>query len=305
VSGQELVSGQEHVSGQERLSAAFARAAAERRSALTVFLAAGDPDYDTTIALARAAVEAGADIIELGAPFSDPLADGPVIQAAYTRALAAGASTAATLACAGTVARETDAPVVLMVALNCVLAYGTERFCADAAAAGVAGLLVPDLLVEDAGPLRQAARNAGLGTVFLVGPDSGSDRVAAAVAASTGFAYLLRRRGITGEGAGAAGVDLARRIRDAREAGPAPIAVGFGITTPQDAAEVAGIADGVIVGSVLVDAAFRARSSAPDPDRGRSLAVRHVAQRVADLAAALGATKPPTDRRPTTATTEA
>jgi tryptophan synthase alpha chain len=293
------------VSGQDRLSAAFARAAAERRSALTVFLAAGDPDYGTTIALARAAVEAGADIIELGLPFSDPLADGPVIQAAYTRALAAGANTAATLACAGTVARETDAPVVLMVALNCVLAYGTERFCADGAAAGVAGLLVPDLLVEDAGPLRHAAESAGLGTVFLVGPDSDPDRVAAAVAASTGFAYLLRRRGITGDGAGAAGVDLARRIRDARQAGPAPIAVGFGITTPEDAAEVAGIADGVIVGSVLVEAAFRARSSAPDPDRGRSLAVRHVAQRVADLATALGIKKTPADWRPTTATTEA
>jgi tryptophan synthase alpha chain len=294
------------MTGVERLSAAFARAAGESRSALTVFLAAGDPDYDTTVALARASAEAGADIIELGSPFSDPLADGPVIQAAYTRALAAGATTAGTLACARAVAETTDAPVVLMVALNCVLAYGTERYCAHAAAAGVAGLLVPDLLVEDADELRRAAAAAGLGTVFLVGPDSSAQRVAAAVAASTGFAYLIRRRGITGAAAGTPGVNLARRIRDARQAGTAPIAVGFGITTPDDAAEVAGIADGVIVGSVLVETASRALAGSSDPAQGRRLAVRHVADRVAALAAALASTsRPSTDRRPTAATTEA
>jgi tryptophan synthase alpha chain len=294
------------MNGVERLSAAFARSAGESRSALTVFLAAGDPDYDTTVALARASAEAGADIIELGSPFSDPLADGPVIQAAYTRALAAGATTAGTLACARAVAETTDAPVVLMVALNCVLAYGTERYCAHAAAAGVAGLLVPDLLVEDADELRHAAAAAGLGTVFLVGPDSSAQRVAAAVAASTGFAYLIRRRGITGAAAGTRGVDLARRIRDARQAGTAPIAVGFGITTPDDAAEVAGIADGVIVGSVLVETASRALAGSSDPAQGRRLAVRHVADRVAALTAALAATsRPSTDRRPTAATTEA
>jgi tryptophan synthase alpha chain len=293
------------MTGVERLGAAFARAAGEGRSALTVFLAAGDPDYDTTVALARGAVEAGADIIELGGPFSDSLADGPVIQAAYTRALAAGATTARTLACADEVAEATGAPVVLMVAFNCVLAYGVERFCADAAAAGVSGLLIPDLLVDDAGELREMAAGVGLGTVFLVGPDSGPNRVTAAVAASTGFAYLLRRRGITGNAAGAAGVDLARRIEQARGAGPAPIAVGFGITTPDDVAEVAGLADGVIVGSVLVEAAHRAGTGAPDPAEGRSLAVREVAGRVAALTHALASAHPlRTDRRRTAATTE-
>lgn len=273
--------------GVERLAATFARAADAGRPALTVFLAAGDPDPDTTVELARAAVEAGADIIELGSPFSDPLADGPVIAAAYTRALAAGATTAGTIACARAVAAQTDAPVVLMVALNCVLAYGMDRFCADAAAAGVSGLLVPDLLVDDAADLRAAAATAGLGTVFLVGPDSGPDRVTAAVAASTGFAYLLRRRGITGVADGAAGVDLRRRTEDARRAGPAPIAIGFGITTPEDAAEVAGVADGVIVGSVLVDAAHRACAATADPADGRRLAAAAVAERVAALAAAV------------------
>jgi tryptophan synthase alpha chain len=293
--------------GVERLAATFSRAAEAGRPALTVFLAAGDPDHDTTLELARAAVEAGADIIELGSPFSDPLADGPVIAAAYTRALAGGASTAGTIACARDVAAVTDAPVVLMVALNCVLAYGMDRFCADAAAAGASGLLVPDLLVDDAVDLRAAAAAVGLGTVFLVGPDSGPDRVAAAVAASTGFVYLLRRRGITGISDGAGGVDLRRRTEDARRAGPAPIAIGFGITTPADAAEVAGIADGVIVGSVLVDAAHGVRAAAADPAEGRRLAAAAVADRVAALAGAItdaATTHSPTEPRRQAAMTE-
>lgn len=242
--------------GIQRIAEAFDRAADQGRAALVVFLAAGDPDYDTTIELARAAVDAGADIIELGSPFSDPLADGPVIQAAYTRALANGTATARTLECAGRVAGATGAPIVLMVAYNCVLAYGVDRYCHDAAAAGVSGLLVPDLPVDDAGELRSAAAVAGLGTVFLVGPDSGSRRVEAAATAATGFVYLLRRRGITGAGAG--GFDLGPRVAEARAAGPAPVAVGFGIATPGEAAEVAAWADGVIVGSALVAAAWEA-----------------------------------------------
>jgi tryptophan synthase alpha chain len=259
------------VNGPDRIGAAFQRAGDEGRAALTVFLAAGDPDYPATHELARAAVSAGADIIELGSPFSDPLADGPVIQAAYTRALAGGASTAGTLACAASVAEATGAPVVLMVALNCVLAYGTERFCHDAALASVSGLLVPDLPVDDAADLKDAARRAGVATVFLAGPDSPPDRVAAAAAASTGFVYLMRRRGITGAGPGA--VDLRHRVEVARAAATAPVAVGFGIATPADAAEMADLADGVIVGSVLVEAAYEAGGQGPEVvgDRVRSL----------------------------------
>jgi tryptophan synthase alpha chain len=266
--------------GIRRIAEAFDRAADQGRAALIVFLAAGDPDYDTTIELARAAVDAGADIIELGSPFSDPLADGPVIQAAYTRALANGAATARTLTCAGRVAEATGAAVVLMVAYNCVLAYGIDRYCHDAAAAGVSGLLVPDLPVDDAGELRSAAAAAGLGTVFLVGPDSGSRRVAAVAAAATGFVYLLRRRGITGAGAGE--FDLGPRVAEARAAGPAPVAVGFGIATPGEAAAVAALADGVIVGSALVAAAWEAGR------RGGMQAARAaVEERVRTLATAL------------------
>jgi len=273
------------MNGVERIAAAFRRAEEEDRTALVVFLAAGDPDFRATVELARAAVEAGADVLELGIPFSDPLADGPVIQAAYTRALAGGSTTAGALACAAEIAGGTDAPVVLMVAVNCVLALGFEGFCAAAAGAGVSGLLVPDLPVDDAAELREAAGRTGLGTVFLVGPDSGPARVAAAASASTGFAYVMRRRGITGAGSG--GVDLERRIEDARAAGRASVAVGFGISTPAEAAELAGVADGVIVGSALVEAANRARDAARDPGEGGREAARVVAEAVRGLAAAL------------------
>jgi tryptophan synthase alpha chain len=262
--------------GTDRIRAAFARATEEGRTALIVFLAAGDPDYETTLALARAAVAAGADLIELGSPFTDPLADGPVVQAAYTRALANGATTAATLDCARRVAAETGIPVVLMVGVNTVLARGFHRFCRDAADAGASGLLVPDLPVDDAEELSAAARATGLGTMFLVGPHSGPDRVAAAAGASTGFVYVLRRPGITGAGPGS--LDLATRVRQARAAGPAPVAAGFGITGPGDVAELADVADGVIIGSALVQAAHEAGDPAE--------AARAVSERVAALRAA-------------------
>jgi tryptophan synthase alpha chain len=285
------------MSGPDRIAAAFRRAADEGRAALTVFLAAGDPDYPTTLELARAAVAAGADVIELGSPFSDPLADGPVIQAAYTRALAGGASTAGTLDCAGDVVAATGAPVVLMVALNCMLAYGTDRYCRDAAAAGVSGLLIPDLPVDDAAELRAAADRQGIGTVFLLGPDSPPGRVAAAAAASTGFVYVMRRRGITG--AGPAALDLRRRVSEARSATTAPIAIGFGVATPDDAAELADTADGVIVGSALVDAAREAlaagaAAAAADVER----AARVVGERVRALHDALRKPRPSTTAAP-------
>jgi tryptophan synthase alpha chain len=263
------------VNGTERIAAAFRTAAAEERAALTIFLAAGDPDYGTTVALARAAVSAGADILELGCPFSDPLADGPIIQAAYTRALAGGATTAGTLSCAAGVAAATGVPIVLMVAVNCVLARGVEHFCREAAAAGVSGLLVPDLPVEDSHELRDAADRAGLAMVFLVGPDSGEDRTAAATAASTGFVYVVRRRGVTGAGPGSG--DLAGRLERTRAAGSTPVVVGFGVATPADVAELAGLADGIVVGSALVRAAFEAGSAGPATVAGSVRLMRRAA----------------------------
>jgi tryptophan synthase alpha chain len=270
------------MTGAERITRAFARAHDQGRAALIVYLTAGDPDADTTVDLARAAVAAGADIIELGSPFSDSLADGPVIQAAYARALAGGATTRSTVACARRITEDTGAPVVIMAALNCLLAYGVDRFCDDAATAGTGGLLVPDLPIDHAGELRDRAGHAGLGTVFLVGPDSPPDRIRATAAACTGFVYVVRRRGITGASPGA--IDLRDRISQARAGGGAPVAVGFGITTPDDAAPVARLADGVIVGSVLVDAAFRARAGAADPGQATRCAADVVAGAVRRLA---------------------
>jgi tryptophan synthase alpha chain len=249
-----------------------------------VYLTAGDPDADTTVDLASAAVAAGADIIELGSPFSDSLADGPVIQAAYARALAGGATTRSTVACARRITEDTGAPVVIMAALNCLLAYGVDPFCDDAAAAGTGGLLVPDLPIDHADELRDRAGRAGLGTVFLVGPDSAPDRIRATAAACTGFVYVVRRRGITGASPGA--IDLRDRISHARAGGGAPVAVGFGITTPDDAAPVARLADGVIVGSVLVDAAFRARATTTNPRDAARRAADAVADTVRGLAEA-------------------
>jgi tryptophan synthase alpha chain len=241
--------------GTGRVRRAFDRPAAEGRAALIAFLAAGDPDLPTTQRLARAAAGAGADIIELGIPFSDPLADGPVIQAAYTRALAAGATVRDVIGSVAAITAGGSPPVVLMTALNPVLAYGIERFCRDAAAAGAAGLLVLDLLPEDADDVAAAAARNGLDTVFLAAPGGSDVRLRAAADRATGFLYLVSRQGVTGEAGGGPGSGLEADVRRARALCRLPIAVGFGVATAADAARVAAVADGVIVGSALVAAA--------------------------------------------------
>jgi tryptophan synthase alpha chain len=242
------------------IQAAFQRARSENRAALIAYLAAGDPDLATTVALVRAAAEGGADIIELGIPFSDPLADGPIIQAAYTRALANSITTRRIIEVLPELAKDPGLPIVLMTALNPVLAYGAEIFCKDASAAGAAGLLVPDLLPEDSESLWSRAHAAGIDTICLSAPDTSERRLAAAAAASTGFLYLISRRGVTGP-SGGVGETLEAEVARARAVCELPIAVGFGVTTADDARRVARVADGVIVGSAFVDLAA---NSAPD-----------------------------------------
>ncbi len=239
---------------QGSLQETFERTRGEGRAALITYLAAGDPDLERTVELAGGVAEGGADVLELGIPFSDPLADGPIIQAAYTRALAAGATVEGVLEIVPPIVERTGLPVVLMTACNPVLAYGEERFCHDAMAAGAGGLLVPDLLPEDSDSLREFARSAGLDTVFLVAPDTTDTRLAAAAARSTGFLYLISRRGVTGPDGGV-GSGLEAEVTRARKHTDVPIAVGFGISTAEDAHRVAKVADGVIVGSALVKAA--------------------------------------------------
>jgi tryptophan synthase alpha chain len=252
-----------------RIAAAFGDHG--RRAALMPYLMGGHPDLDSSRAAVEAAADAGADLVELGIPFSDPLADGPVIHAAATEALAAGATPEGVLGVCEAVAERL--PVVLMVYANVVLAAGGEAFAARAAAAGAAGLIVPDLPHDEATALREACDAAGLALVPLVAPNTSPERVAQIGADARGFVYAVSLTGTTGERDELAS-DLSRTVKRVRAATDLPVAVGFGISTPEQARAVAGLADGVIVGSRVVRAA----------GEGGAAAVGRV---VAELAAAL------------------
>lgn len=262
--------GEGEVSGRS-IAGAFARCRDEGRAALIAYLAAGDPDLETTVALAGALGEAGADVLELGIPFSDPLADGPIIQAAYTRALAGGVSVRRVLERLPRIAGESGLPIVLMTALNPVLAYGSAEFCRDAAEAGACGILVPDVLPEDGQDLRATAATAGLDTVYLGAPDTPDERLAVAARASRGFFYLISRHGVTGPQGGVGG-GLREQVARAKRFSGVPVAVGFGVTTAADAERVAEVADGVIVGSALVREAAEAGSREAAVGAVRSMA---------------------------------
>ena len=235
-----------------RLGEVFRRARAEDRAALIIYLCGGDPSLDATPRLARAAAEAGADILELGMPFSDPTADGPAIQRASERALAAGATLPGVLETVRTLrAAGCHVPVVLFGYYNPILAYGEDALARDAAAAGVDGLLVVDLPPEEAAPLREPARAVGLDLIPLVAPTTDPERARAVAEAATGFVYAVSMTGVTGSAAG----DLAAagaRARELADASGRPVAVGFGVKSPDDARAVAAAADGVVVGSALV-----------------------------------------------------
>lgn len=225
---------------------------AEGRKALITYICAGDPDLDTTFDLVQALAAAGADVVELGVPFSDPLADGPVIQAASQRALAAGTTPRSVT---DLVARLRQAgcevPIVLMGYYNPILVQGVDRYTADCAAAGVDGLIVPDLSHEESGALQGACRAAGVDLVPLLAPTSTPDRVAAIAQAASGFVYCVSLTGVTGARAALSDrfkplVALVKQHTDL------PVGVGFGIATPEHARQVAAVADAVIVGSAVV-----------------------------------------------------
>jgi tryptophan synthase alpha chain len=247
------------VSGEERIAGAFEAARAEGRAALMPYMMAGFPDRESSLAVAAAYVDSGADLIELGVPFSDPLADGPTIHAAATAALEAGATFATALEVCRSVADRV--PVVLMVYSNMVLAHGgPAEFARFAVAAGAAGAIVPDLPLGEAEDVREAFADAGLALVPLVAPTTAPERRAQICAVARGFVYVVSTVGTTGERAEvpAALADLvAATVAEART----PVAVGFGIGTPGQAAEVGRIADGVIIGSRLVRAAGEAGSA--------------------------------------------
>jgi len=223
-----------------------------RRAALMPYLMGGYPDLDTSRACCAAAADSGADLIELGVPFSDPLADGPVIHEAATHALTAGITPADVLAVCESVAARV--PVMLMVYANVVLCEGLSAYVERAAAAGAAGLIVPDLPHDEAGELREACDAQDLALVGLVAPNTATDRLRAIGEDARGFVYAVSLAGTTGERAELA-PDLSGLVERVRGASSLPVAVGFGISTPAQARAVAEVADGVIVGSRVVRAA--------------------------------------------------
>jgi tryptophan synthase alpha chain len=234
------------------ISSCFERLRAEGRCALMPFLTAGDPNLATTRAALLALQEAGADLVELGIPYSDPLADGPVIQAAAGRALAAGTTLAGVLELLSSLKGELELPVVLFTYSNPLLNCGMESFCQQAAAAGAAGLLVPDLPLEEAERLSPIAAEAGLDLVLLVAPTTPPQRMARIVAASRGFTYLVSVTGVTGERSQME-TRVAGLVQQIKALGSTPVAVGFGISGVEQAVQVRDWgADGAIVGSALV-----------------------------------------------------
>jgi len=234
-----------------RLAATLAALRARGERALLPYFTAGDPSLAATRDLVLEASRRGADIIELGIPFSDPLADGPVIQRATQRALAAGATLPRVLELAREVRMEMATPLVFLTYYNPVLAFGLKAFCTTAVECGVDGVIVADLPPEEAGPLRAEADPAGLELIHLVAPTSTPERMRMIGAATGSFAYMVSLTGVTGARAELP-QDLARHLRLMRSVSTKPICVGFGISTPEHAAAVGRFADGVIVGSAVV-----------------------------------------------------
>ena len=267
-----------------RIAATFARLKTEGRAGLIPFVEAFDPDRETSAALLAGMAARGADIIEIGVPFTDPMADGPTIQAAGRRALRAGATLAGVLDLVREFRAANDTvPLVLMGYLNPVLSYGVERFAADAAKAGVDGLIVVDLPTEEADLMLPDLRANRLDLIRLVAPTTSDARLPVVLKDSSGFVYYVSITGVTGTRTASA-ADLARDIPRIRAATDLPIAVGFGVRTPEQAAIVARHADAAVVASALID---RMASGLDAEGRASRAAIDRVLDDVAALAAAM------------------
>jgi tryptophan synthase alpha chain len=236
-----------------RIAARFAKLKAEGRGALVTFLMGFDPDRDTSLAILKGLPAAGVDVIEIGVAFTDPMADGPSIQRAGQRALKAGATVPGVLDLVRELRRtEAETPVVLMGYYNPLLAYGVERFCADAAAAGVDGLIIVDVPPEEADEVEPHATARGLDLIRLIAPTTDEARLPKVLGATTGFIYYVSITGITGTRSADYG-SLAPAIAALKRHTDLPVAIGFGIRTPEQAAIAASVADGAVVGTALVD----------------------------------------------------
>jgi tryptophan synthase alpha chain len=221
------------------------------RKAFIAYLTAGYPDPETTVKAAAVLAENGCDLIELGIPFSDPLADGATIQKASQQALDRGVTIQTCLDAAASISRQVNVPLVFMTYYNPVLHFGPDRFCAACAKAGVGGLIVPDLPPDEGGELEAATQSCGLDLIYLLAPTSTDERIGLVARQSTGFIYLVSLTGVTGARSGIP-ADLAGFVARVRRVANQPLCVGFGIGTPEQARQVAGLADGVIIGSRII-----------------------------------------------------
>jgi tryptophan synthase alpha chain len=235
----------------KKINAMFKRLAAKGEKALIPYVTAGDPDLATTRRLVLEMARQGADLIELGIPFSDPLADGPTIQAACQRALKQGVNLPKIIDLVQSLRRETEIPLVLMGYYNPILSYGLERLARDAARDGVNGFIIPDLPGEEARDWHRAACDAGVAPIFLAAPTSGPERIRKIGSLTRGFLYYVSVTGITGTRTGLP-EDLKNELAQVRKLVKGPLAVGFGISTPAQVADLAPLVDGVVVGSAIV-----------------------------------------------------
>ncbi len=271
-----------------RIARRFAELAAAGRGGLIAFVTAGDPDPDTSLGILEGLPAAGADLIELGMPFSDPMADGPSVQASSLRALKSGATIAGTLAMVETFRRrDSDTPVILMGYYNPVYVYGVEGFLSDAKAAGVDGMIMVDLPPEEDDEMCLPALDAGLDFIYLTAPTTDDDRLPRVMENAGGFVYYVSITGVTGTRT-AEIADVRANLERLRRHTALPIAVGFGIKTPEQAAEIVRLADAAVVGSALVDRV------AEDPARPDLAA--HVLDLVSDLAAGVRGARGTTER---------
>ncbi|MBE0448445.1 MAG: tryptophan synthase subunit alpha [Actinobacteria bacterium] len=235
-----------------RIDAAFERLKEDKRSALMPYLMAGYPDTETSLKLLVTVAEAGADLIEFGIPYSDPLADGPTIQAAASVALRNKVNTDTAFDLVRRARERTEVPIILMTYYNTLYRYGLDKFASNAARCGLDGVISPDLPPEEADPWRQVAAKYGLATVMLAAPTSTDERLKKVADASQGFVYCVSLTGVTGARTSLPSnlTDLISRVRKVTDK---PLAVGFGISLPEQAKQVSDIADGVIIGSALVN----------------------------------------------------
>ncbi|HEY2760082.1 MAG TPA: tryptophan synthase subunit alpha [Pirellulales bacterium] len=258
----------------------FARLKRERRKALMPFVTAGDPDLEFTAAVLAEFARRGCSMCEVGIPYSDPIADGPVIQESYTRALANKVTLAEIVKYLGGVAPKLSAPLVTMVSYAIVYRHGLERYVEDMQRAGIAGTIVPDLLVEEAGPLAKICRQADFSLIQLITPTTPRDRALRIAESSTGFIYYVSITGITGERSELP-PDLIDNVGWLREQTPLPVCIGFGISTPEHVRLLSPVADGLIVGSAIV------RRVAAAANKPKPAVLADVGEYVASLLAAL------------------